>query len=379
MFRSAGNFATQLFSSSSSSSSPSASSKRSTPSRRGTPSSTTSSRPSGASSDVGEFGEDTSPGENGGPARARDSQLSQQTVLGHAVVLGAAARSAPPSSPDNAPSFHTFGARRRSSDRGSHQSLASPDRSAPPSSRGSPMRGPNGKVPRPSAPSSQSLSRSASSLGELDLGPELKMDALAHAFSAGTFAVTADSGLPSSYRAAGEPSATPTRSKTIAHSASSPAAEPLFPPPSLSRHARSDSAPTNKVGARAASPIRVVYYASEMTPSTERLSESPAPAAAAAISEGSPDGKGLNQQAIDGLEQWQQDVWVTLRSEASPAEFYANPRTGDCSWEPPTGALVCVPPALCAYSRPRLTFSRPLAPPPACQSRPRASGGSSAT
>lgn len=26
----------------------------------------------------------------------------------------------------------------------------------------------------------------------------------------------------------------------------------------------------------------------------------------------------------------------------STDEFYANPRTGDCSWEPPTGALVCV-------------------------------------
>jgi hypothetical protein len=320
MFRSAGNLASLLFPSSSSS--PSSSSKRSTPRRR----SSANEPPSDGSSlsgpgYVGEFGEDLSATTSSSAAGSRrpsggvrDSQLSQATVNGHATA---------PPSPGSTPSVWTFGGgttspsgHRQSSDLASQRSLTSTGPSAPTSARGSPL---------PSRKQSATLARSPSSLGELDLGPELKIDALVHNFAAsGSREVAVDRPLKGP--------------DVIPHSASAPLSEPLASPPSLGRHARSDSAPTVKALSKPASPIRVIYYASEMTPADEQQRPKPVPATVDAVD----SGKALNKQALEGIHGWQQDVWVTLRSETSSNVFHANPRTGECSWEPPTGALVSV-------------------------------------
>ena len=175
----------------------------------------------------------------------------------------------------------------------------------------------------PSRKHSAALARSPSALGELDLGPQLTIDELSVDFAA-SLTTGATTGPHSKVGDA------------LSHSASAPLSEPLSPPPSLSRHGRSDSAPTIKGLSRPASPIRVVYYASDQAPADAGQR----PKLAAVAVDALEGGKALNGQALEGIHGWQQDVWVTLRSEGSQNEFYANPRTGDCSWEPPTGALV---------------------------------------
>lgn len=202
------------------------------------------------------------------------------------------------------------------SDWTSQSSVTSTGPSAPSSSLGSPL---------PSNDKLAPLTRSPSSLGELDLGPELQVDALVSSLAAsGAYDAVSDK--------------KPRAPDIITHSASAPLIGPLAAPPSLGRHARSDSDPTIIGHSQLTSPFRVVDHASKMLRRAEQSQDQPALLAV----EAGDDGKMLDQQALEDIYGWQQDVWVTLRSEASPNPFYANPRTGDCSWEPPTGALVYV-------------------------------------